>query len=77
MSRKIDKITHDVENLKIKIFLPKVDINESIKALYVSIDESKKRIAMLRAKREILEKVIRPDFFVVIESALSQLQGGE
>ena len=37
-----------------KIFVPKVD--ESIKALYVSIDEIKKRIAMLRARREFLEK---------------------
>ena len=34
--------------------MPKVA--ESIKALYVSMDESKKRTAMLRAKREFLEK---------------------
>ena len=34
--------------------MPKVD--ESIKALYVSMDESKKRTAMLRARREFLEK---------------------
>ena len=39
-----------------KIFVPKVD--ESIKALYVSMDESKKRTAMLRAKREFLEKSV-------------------
>ena len=44
-----------------KIFVPKVD--ESIKALYVSMDESKKRTAMLRAKREFLEKVFSSDFF--------------
>ena len=37
-----------------KFFVPKVD--ESIKALYVSMDESNKRTAMLRAKREFLEK---------------------
>ena len=37
-----------------KIFVPKVD--ESIKSLYVSMDESKKRAAMLRARREFLEK---------------------
>ena len=43
-------ISHDVENLKLKIFVTKVE--ESIKALYVSMDESKKRTAMLRAKRE-------------------------
>jgi peptidoglycan hydrolase CwlO-like protein len=38
MSRSIDRITHDVENLNINFFPPKVDINESIIALYVSID---------------------------------------
>ena len=37
-----------------KFFVPKVE--ESIKALYVSMDESKKRTAMIRAKREFLEK---------------------
>ena len=54
LSRSVDRIAHDVENLKMKIFVPKVD--ESIKALYVSMDESKKGTAMLRAKRELLER---------------------
>ena len=54
LSRSIDRIAHDMENLKMKICVPKVD--GSIKALYVSMDESKKRTAMLRAKREFLEK---------------------
>ena len=61
MSRSIDRISHDVENLKMKFFVPKVE--ESIKALYVSMDESKKRTAMLRAKREFLEKVFSSDYF--------------
>src|SRR3989337_1081128 len=61
MSRSIDRISHDVENLKLKFFLPKVD--ESIKALYVSMDESKKRTAMLRAKREFLERAFCSDCF--------------
>ena len=52
LSRSVDRISHDVENLMMKIFVPKVD--ESIKALYVSMYESKKRTAMLRAKREFL-----------------------
>ena len=56
LSRSVDRIAHGVENLKMKIFVPKVD--ESIKALYVSMDESKKRTAMLRAKREFLEKSV-------------------
>ena len=44
-----------------KIFVPIVD--ESIKALYVSMYESNKRAAMLRAKREFLEKAFSSDFF--------------
>ena len=36
MSRSIDKISHDVENLKLKTFSPRFD--ESVKALYVSMD---------------------------------------
>ena len=49
MSRSIDRISSDVENLKLKTFSPKVD--KSIKALYVPMDESKTRTAILRAKR--------------------------
>jgi hypothetical protein len=48
MSRIIDRTIHDVENLMNKILPPKIDISESIKALYVSMDESKKRTAMLK-----------------------------
>ena len=44
-----------------KIFVPKVE--ESIKALYVSMDESKKRTGMLRAKREFLERAFSSDCF--------------
>ena len=40
--------------------MPKVD--ESIKALYVSMDGSKKRTAMLRAKSEFLEKAFSSDY---------------
>ena len=52
-----------MENLKTKILPPKVDINESIKPLYVSMDESKERTSMFRAKREFLERAFSPDFF--------------
>ena len=61
LSKSVDRIAHDVENLKMKDFVPNVD--ESIKALYVSMDESKKRTTMLRAKREFLEKAFSSDFF--------------
>ena len=50
MARNMDRIAHYVKNLKYKILPPKLDINESIKAIYVSINESKERTARLRAK---------------------------
>ena len=50
LSTSVDRIAHDVENLNMNIFVPKLD--ESIKALYVSMDESKKRTTMLRTKRD-------------------------
>jgi hypothetical protein len=43
-----------------KAFVPRVE--ESIKALYVSMDESKKRTALIRSKREMLEKAFSCDF---------------
>ena len=61
LSRSVDRISHDVETLKMKKFVPKVE--GSIKALYVSMDGSKKRTSMLRAKREFLEKAFTSDCF--------------
>ena len=68
LSRSVDRIAHDVENLKMKIFVPKVD--ESIKSLYVSMDESKKGIAMLRARREFLEKAFLVIAFIKVMKIL-------
>ena len=63
MARNMDRIAHDVDTLKTKILPPKHAINESIKAIYVSINESKERTDRLRAKREFLEKGIPPGFY--------------
>ena len=60
LSRSVDRISQDVKNLKMKIFVPKVV--ESIKSLYVSMDESKKRTAMPRAKREFLDNAFSSDY---------------
>src|SRR3989337_2310701 len=63
LARNMDRVAHDVENLKTKNLPSKHDINESIKAIYISINESKERTARLRAKREFLEKAIPPGFY--------------
>ena len=41
-----------------------------IKSLYVSMDESKKRTAMLIAKREFLERVFLPIAFITMMKIL-------
>ena len=61
MSRSIDRIIHDVKNLK-TIFHPRLILMNQLK-IYVSMDESKKRTAMLRAKREFLERAFSTDWF--------------
>ena len=71
ISRSIDRISHDLENLKMKFFVPKVE--ESSKALYVSMDESKKGTAMLRAKREFLEKRFLVIAFIKVMKILKWL----
>ena len=44
-------------------FPHKNDATETLNAIQVSMNESRERIARLRAKREFLEKVIPPSFF--------------
>ena len=51
--------------------MPKVE--ESIKDLYVSMDESKKRTAMLRARREFLEKVFSSDYYCKSDEDLKMI----
>jgi hypothetical protein len=70
MARNMDRIAHDVDTLKVKILPPKHDINESIKAIHVSINESKERTARLRARPEFLEKLFRPVFIVIMMKIL-------
>ena len=51
-ARNVDRISLEIDSLKIRSMPPKIDNNESIKVVYVSMDESKERSARLRAKRE-------------------------
>ena len=61
LSKSVDRISHDVETLRMKFSVPKVE--KSIEVVYVSMDKSKKRTSMLRAQREFLEKVFSSDCF--------------
>ena len=63
LARNVDIISHEIDSFKIRSMTPKVDINESLKAIKISINESMERTARLRAKREFLEKAIPPGFY--------------
>ena len=42
LARNVDKIALDVDSLKLRSIPPKHEINESLKAMRISIDECKK-----------------------------------
>ena len=52
LARNVDIISHDVDSLKLRSVPPKHDINESLKAMRISIDECKERTARMRAKKD-------------------------
>ena len=43
LARSVDRISLDVDSLKLRSIPPKHDINESLKAMIISIDECKER----------------------------------
>ena len=51
LARNIDRIYLDVDSLKLRSIPPNHDINESLKAMRISIDEFKERTARMRAKK--------------------------
>ena len=48
----MDRISFDVDSLKLRSIPPKHDINESLKAMRISIDECKERTVRMRAKKD-------------------------
>ena len=52
LARNVDRISLDVDSLKLRSIPPKHDINESLKAMRISIDECKERTARMRAKKD-------------------------
>ena len=57
LARNVDRISLDVDSLKLRSILPKHDIYESLKAMIISIDECKERTARLHAKKDCFIKV--------------------
>ena len=52
LARNIDRIALDVDSLKLRSIPPKHNINESFKAMRISIDECKERTAKMCAKKD-------------------------
>ena len=62
LARNMDRISLEIDSLKIRSIPPKHDINESLKAIKISIDESKERTARMRVKQDWFVKVCASSF---------------
>ena len=56
LARNVDRLSLDVDSLKHRSIPPKHDINESLKAMRISINECKERTARMRAKKDAFIK---------------------
>ena len=61
-ARNVDRLSLDVDSLKLRSIPPKHDINESLKAMRISIDECKERTARMRAKKDSFIRVCSSSF---------------
>ena len=57
LARNVDRLPLDIDSLKIRSSPPKHYINESLKAMRISIDECKERITKMHAKRDWFVKM--------------------
>ena len=62
LARNVDRLSLDVDSLKLRSSSPKHDINESLKAMRISIDECKERTAKLCAKKDCFVKACSSSF---------------
>ena len=56
LARNVDRLSLDVDSLKLRSSPPKHDINESLKVMRISIDECKERTARMRASKDAFIK---------------------
>ena len=62
LARNVHRISHEIDSLKIRSMPPKLDINGSLKAIKISVDECKERTARMRAKRDWFVKACSSSF---------------
>ena len=63
LARNVDRIYLEVDSLKLRSIPPKHDINESLKAMRISLDECKERTARMRAKKDCFIKACSSNFY--------------
>ena len=51
LARNVDRISHEIDSLRIRSMTSELDINQYLKSTQIYINESKERIARMRAKR--------------------------
>ena len=62
LARNVNIISLDVDSFKLRSIPTKHDINESLKAMRISIDECKERTARLHAKKDCFVKACSSSF---------------
>ena len=62
LARNVDRVSLEIDFLKLRSIPPKHDINESLKAMRISIDECKERTARMRAKKDCFMKACSSNF---------------
>ena len=75
LARNVDRLSLDVDSLKLRSTPPKHDINESLKAMRISIDECKERTARLHAKKDCFVKACSSSFHENNDEDLKVIDG--
>ena len=58
LARNVDRISLDIDSLKLRSIPPKHDTNESLKAMRIFIDECKERTARMHSKKYCFIKTL-------------------
>ena len=62
LARNVDRISLEIDYLKLRSSPPKHDINEFLRAMRISVDECKERTARFRAKKDCFIKACSSSF---------------
>ena len=73
LARNVDRLSLDVDSLKLRSSPHKHDINESLKAMRISVDECKERTARMCAKKDSFIKACSSSFHEIMMRILKLL----